>query len=58
MSGIEGSVSSGKGEAKVMRMRHVIGVVIAVVGVCAMVGTAVPVTAHHAFAAATKKFAF
>ena len=35
-----------------MRMRHVIGVVIAVVGVCAwMVGTAVPVTAHHAFAA-------
>ena len=52
MSGIEGSVSSGKGEAKVMRMRHVIGVVIAVVGVCAwMVGTAVPVTAHHAFAA-------
>jgi hypothetical protein len=52
MSGIEGSVSSGKREAKVMRMRHVIGVVIAVVGVCAwMVGTAVPVTAHHAFAA-------
>ena len=35
-----------------MRMRHVIGVVIAVVGICAwMVGTAVPVTAHHAFAA-------
>ena len=35
-----------------MRMRHVIGIVIAVVGVCAwMVGTAVPVTAHHAFAA-------
>jgi hypothetical protein len=51
MSGIEGSVSSDKGEAKVMRMRHVIGVVIAVVGICAMVGTAVPVTAHHAFAA-------
>ena len=35
-----------------MRMRHVIGIVIAVVGICAwMVGTAVPVTAHHAFAA-------
>ena len=35
-----------------MRMRHVIGVVITVVGICAwMVGTAVPVTAHHAFAA-------
>ena len=52
MSGIEGSVSSDKGEAKVMRMRHVIGIVIAVVGICAwMVGTAVPVTAHHAFAA-------
>ena len=35
-----------------MRVRHVIGVVIAVVGICAwMVGTAVPVTAHHAFAA-------
>ncbi len=35
-----------------MRMRYVIGVVITVVGICAwMVGTAVPVTAHHAFAA-------
>ena len=35
-----------------MRMRHVIGVVITVVGICAwMVGTTVPVTAHHAFAA-------
>ena len=35
-----------------MRMRHVVGIVIAVVGICAwMVGTAVPVTAHHAFAA-------
>ena len=51
MSGIEGSVSSDKGEAKVMRMRHVIGVVIAVVGICAGMVTAVPVTAHHAFAA-------
>jgi hypothetical protein len=51
MSGIEGSVSSDKGEAKVMRMRHVIGIVIAVVGICAWMVTAVPVTAHHAFAA-------
>ena len=34
-----------------MRMRHVIGVVIAVVGICAWMVTAVPVTAHHAFAA-------
>lgn len=34
-----------------MRMRHVIGVVIAVVGICAGMVTAVPVTAHHAFAA-------
>ena len=35
-----------------MRARHVIGVVIAGVGICAwMAGTAVPVTAHHAFAA-------
>ena len=35
-----------------MRMRHVIGVVIAVVGIGAwMAGTVVPVTAHHAFAA-------
>ena len=48
MSGIEGSVLSGNGEAKVMRMGHVV----AVVGICAwVVGTAVPVTAHHAFAA-------
>ncbi len=48
MSGIEGSVLSGNGEAKVMRMGHVV----AVVGICAWVaGTAVPVTAHHAFAA-------
>lgn len=44
-------MSSDKGEAKVMRMRHVIGVVIAVVGICAWMVTAVPVTAHHAFAA-------
>jgi hypothetical protein len=52
MSGIEGSVPSDKREAKLMRMRYVIGVVITVVGICAwMVGTAVPVTAHHAFAA-------
>ena len=48
MSGIEGSVLSGNGEAKVMRMGHVV----AVLGICAwVVGTAVPVTAHHAFAA-------
>ena len=52
MSGIEGSVPADKRKAKLMRMRHVIGVVIGVVGICAwMMGTAVPVTAHHAFAA-------
>ncbi len=35
-----------------MRSKHVIGVLVVVVGVCAwLAGTEVPLTAHHAFAA-------